>query len=92
MLGKAEAPKTMRRLPRRYAHFVYGMIQAAITTAVATTVATYQIARADLQFVGYWLSCWFVSLMTMLPVVILVAPIIQRAVYSLTEESPGKKA
>nr|PZN78652.1 MAG: GNAT family acetyltransferase [Pseudomonadota bacterium] len=92
MLGKAEAPKTMRRLPRRYAHFVYGMIQAAITTAVATTVATRQIASADLHFVLYWIESWSLSLATMLPVVLLAAPIIQRAVYSLTEEKPGEKA
>lgn len=76
----------MRRLPRRYAPFVYGMIQAAITSAVATAIATYHIAHLDLQFALYWLSCWALSLATMLPVVILVSPLIQRAVVSLTEE------
>lgn len=81
----------MKRLPRRYAHFVYGMIQAAITSAVATAIATYQIASADLQFALHWLGCWSLSLATMLPVVLLVAPLIQRAVYSLTEEKPRQE-
>lgn len=77
----------MKRLPRRYAPFAYGMIQAAVTSAVATAIATHQIARFDLQFALYWLSCWALSLLTMLPVVILVSPLIQRAVISLTERS-----
>jgi len=77
----------MRRLPRRYAPFVYGMIQAAVTSAVATIIATYQIAHLDLQFTVYWLECWGLSLLTMLPVVILISPLIQRAVISLTERN-----
>ena len=31
------------KLPRRYAPFVYGVIQAALTTAVATAIATYSV-------------------------------------------------
>ncbi len=75
----------MRRLPKHYAPFIYGVIQAAITSAVATVVATYGIASLELQFVVYWLECWGISVLTMLPVVILVSPLIQRAVFSLTE-------
>jgi high-affinity Fe2+/Pb2+ permease len=78
--------RRLRRLPKRYAPFVYGMIQAAITSAVATAIATYPMARLNLQFTFYWLGCWALSLTTMLPVVILVSPLIQRAVAALTEE------
>ncbi len=81
----------MRRLPRHYAPFVYGVIQAAITSAVATIIATYQMASLDLHFIIYWLQCWTLSVLTMLPVVILVSPLIQRAVFSLTEaKTPGE--
>lgn len=75
----------MRRLPRRFVPYVYGMIQAAITTGVATAIAAGQLATPDMHFVRYWLSCWLLSWATMLPVVVLVAPLIQRIVASLTE-------
>ena len=82
----------MKRLPRRYAPFIYGMIQAAITSAVATAIATHQLAHFDLEFALYWLGCWALSLATMLPVVILISPVIQRAVISLTEgNTPSEK-
>lgn len=74
----------MPKLPRRCAPFVYGVIQAAITTAIATAIATRQILGGGMEFFWYWVSCWALSWFTMLPVVILVAPLIQRAVLSLT--------
>jgi Protein of unknown function (DUF2798) len=74
----------MPKLPKRYAPFVYGIIQAAITTAIATAVATRQLLGGGMEFFWYWLGCWALSWITMLPVVILVAPLIQRAVLSLT--------
>ena len=75
----------MKRLPPRFAPFVYGIIQAAITTAVATAIATHQLASHGMAFVWYWLGCWALSWVSMLPIVIVVAPLIQRAVLSLTE-------
>jgi hypothetical protein len=75
----------MKPLPKRFAPFVYGLIQAGITTAVATAISTHQLAYADMQFVRFWIGCWALSWATMLPVVLLVAPLIQRAVIALTE-------
>ena len=74
----------MPKLPRRYAPFIYGLIQAAITTALATAIATKQMAPPGTQILSYWLSSWGLSWLTMLPVVVLVAPFIQRAVLFLT--------
>jgi hypothetical protein len=31
----------MFRIPRRFAHFVYGVIQSGVTTAIATGVASF---------------------------------------------------
>ena len=73
-----------RRLPREYAPFIYGVIQAAITTAIATAVATHQLIDFGMLFLAKWASAWLVAWLTMLPVVLLLAPVIQRAVVAMT--------
>jgi hypothetical protein len=75
---------SMARLPHRYAPLVYGIIQAAVTSAVATSVATYQSGASGLTAARYWLGCWSLSWLAMLPIVVLFSPLIQRAVLSLT--------
>lgn len=72
-------------IPKRFAPMTYGIIQAGITSAVATTIATWQAPAVGVNPVWYWVSCWGLSWLAMLPVVILVSPLIQRAVMALTE-------
>lgn len=84
------------KLSRRHAPFVYGIIQAAITTATATAIATYQGMGAG-GFPLHWLTSWGMAWLTMLPVVIGVSPLIQRTVLSLTRDddatdTPGNAA
>ncbi|HEY2185866.1 MAG TPA: DUF2798 domain-containing protein [Xanthobacteraceae bacterium] len=79
----------MARLPRQYAPLIFGIIQAAITTAVATAIATHQLAGFSMRFVEEWLSTWGVAFLTMLPVVVFVAPFIQRCVLALTVSPAG---
>ena len=74
----------MARLPQKYAPFVFGVIQAAITTAVATAIATCQLTEFGFVFLERWAFAWLVAWLTMLPVVILLAPLLQRAVIALT--------
>jgi hypothetical protein len=74
----------MIRLPQQYAPFVYGIIQAAITTAVATGIATHQMIDFNIRFVADWLLAWGLAFLIMLPVVVLVSPLIQRCVLALT--------
>ena len=74
----------MARLPQRYAPFVYGIVQAGITTAVASAITTHQLTGFGVQFFSRWASAWSLSWLTMLPVVIGLAPVIQRAVVALT--------
>jgi hypothetical protein len=79
----------MARLPQQYAPLVYGIIQAAITTAVATAIATHQFTDFNMRFVEEWFLAWGISFLTMLPVVIFVAPFIQRCVLALTLSTAG---
>jgi hypothetical protein len=78
----------MRLLPKRFAPYVYGTIQAAITTAVATAIATGQLTGFSVLFLERWALAWLVAWATMLPVVILLAPLIERAVRALTACKP----
>jgi hypothetical protein len=73
-------------LPYRYAPYAYGILQAAITTAVATGIAIYPLAHSAIEFIERWMVAWSVAWLTMVPVVLLAAPIIHRAVMRLFEE------
>lgn len=74
----------MARLPQRYSPLAYGIIQAAITTGVATAIATYQLRGIGADFLSRWCVSWLVAWLTMLPVVVLIAPFVQRAVAAMT--------
>jgi hypothetical protein len=74
----------MLRLPRQLAPFIYGLIQAAMTTAVATAVAIHQLTDFGVPFLRQWFSAWCIAWFTMLPIVIFAAPFIQRLVLVLT--------
>lgn len=78
------------RLPRRYAPFVYGTIQAALTTAVATAIAVRQVAGDGASLLLPWLYAWVLAFVSILPVVVLAAPLIQRAVLALTQARTGE--
>ena len=73
-------------LPYRYAPYAYGILQAAITTAVATGIAIYPLAHSAIEFIERWMVAWGIAWLTMVPVVLLAAPIILRAVMRLFEE------
>jgi Protein of unknown function (DUF2798) len=64
------------RIPRRYNHFVFGVIQSGLTCLVAAGIASFPAAGA-VQFMEHWLLAWLVSWAAMLPVVLLAAPFIR---------------
>ena len=78
----------MSLLSERFAPYAYGIIQSLITTAVATAVATLQLVGMGMEFLESWPFAWLVAWITMLPIVILIAPLIQRAVKQITAPSP----
>jgi len=73
----------MLRIPRRYGHFVFGVIQSGLTTAIATAIASLPFL-ADSTFLFHWLVAWLTAWAAMTPVVLLAAPVIRRLVGVLT--------
>ena len=73
----------MLRIPRRYGHFVFGVIQSGLTTAIATAIASLPFLE-DSTFLLHWLGAWVVAWAAMTPVVLLAAPVIRRLVEALT--------
>ena len=75
----------MRRIPHKYGHFVFGIIQSGMTSCIAAAIASLTFLD-DGQFLQNWISSWLVSWLVMLPVVIFAAPLIRQAVMKLTDE------
>jgi hypothetical protein len=70
-------------IPRKYAHFVFGVIQSGLTSAVAAAIAscTFPLQGA---FLTHWLLSWLLSWILMLPVVVVAAPGIRKLANLLT--------
>ena len=66
----------MWKVPKAYNHFAFGAIQAGVTCAVASAIASMQFA-ADGTFVSHWLRAYLFSWVAMLPVVVVAAPFIR---------------
>lgn len=69
----------MLKLPSRYSHFAFGVIQAGITSSIAAAIASIPFIDKGLFF-RHWLESWGISWLAMLPVVLLAAPFIRRMV------------
>jgi hypothetical protein len=73
----------MLGIPRRYGHFVYGVVQSGLTCAVAAAIASFPFLQEG-SFVTHWVRTWGLAWLIMLPVVLLAAPAIRRLTDSLT--------
>jgi hypothetical protein len=71
-------------IPSRCAPFVYGVIQAAITTGVASAVATLRVAPLSSAWIADWLVAWAIAWAATLPLVVFAAPLMQRLVQAIT--------
>jgi len=76
---------TAMLIPHRYSHFVYGTIQSGVTTGIATAVATSGYEDGAI-FLQRWTTTWGTSWLLMMPVVLFVAPAIQRLTALLTRD------
>ena len=76
----------MLRIPRRHGHFVFGVIQSGLTSAIAAGVASIPFL-GTFAFIENWLGSWLIAWMTTIPIVILAAPAIRRLVLALTIDS-----
>jgi len=72
-------------IPRRYSHFVFGVIQSGLTCLIAAGIASLP-ASAPAVFIKHWLLSWLISWTMMLPVVLVAAPAIRAVSLRLTRE------
>jgi hypothetical protein len=75
----------MSKIPTRYGHFLYGVVQSSLTCAVAASIACYPFIEQG-SFARHWFRLWGFSWMTMLPVVIFAAPVIRKITDRLTSD------
>jgi hypothetical protein len=85
LLSYGAGGSAMLAIPRRYSHFVFGLIQSGLTCAIAAAVASFPLIRTG-EFLANWLLSWLISWMTMLPLVLVAAPAIRSLSILLTRE------
>lgn len=73
----------MIKVPSRYSHVVYGVIQSGLTCSIAAAISSMPFAGEGL-FLQQWLRSWGISWIAMLPVILSAAPLIRRLVASMT--------
>jgi amino acid transporter len=78
----------MLGIPRRYSHFVFGIIQSGLTSLVAAGIASLPADGAAV-FLVHWMISWLIAWAAMLPVVLLAAPAIRAVSLRLTREERG---
>ncbi|TXC79043.1 DUF2798 domain-containing protein [Paraburkholderia azotifigens] len=67
----------MLKISSRYTHFVFGVLQAGLTSAIAAAIASISFLKGGM-FVSHWLTSWGISWLTMLPLVVTAAPFIRK--------------
>lgn len=77
-----QAP-TMKRVPKKYCHFLFSGIQSGMTCAVAAAIASASF-YAEGTFIHHWLNAYLISWAVMLPVALVAAPFIRRLAGMLT--------
>lgn len=75
----------MLRIPRRFSHFVFGVIQSGLTCLIAAAIASFPFLSSG-TFVVHWLQAWLVAWTIVLPIVVFAAPTIRRLTQLLTRD------
>jgi amino acid transporter len=81
----------MLGIPRRYSHFVFGIIQSGLTSLIAAGIASLPAGNATI-FLGHWMASWLIAWAAMLPIVLLAAPAIRAFALRLTREERDPRA
>ncbi|MCS3729994.1 DUF2798 domain-containing protein [Bradyrhizobium betae] len=81
----------MLGIPRRYSHFVFGIIQSGLTSLIAAGIASLPADSAPV-FLGHWMVSWLIAWAAMLPIVLLAAPAIRAFSLRLTQEEREPRA
>jgi membrane protein implicated in regulation of membrane protease activity len=88
--GKQHGP-VMLGIPRRYSHFVFGIIQSGLTSLIAAGIASFPAGSAMI-FIGHWMVSWLIAWAAMLPIVLMAAPAIRAFALRLTREDSEPRA
>ncbi|WP_456843299.1 DUF2798 domain-containing protein [Bradyrhizobium sp. USDA 4486] len=80
----------MLGIPRRYSHFVFGVVQSGLTSLIAAGIASFPAASATL-FLQHWTLSWLVAWAAMLPIVLVAAPAIRAFSLRLTREETAPR-
>ena len=75
----------MLGIPRRYSHFVFGVIQSGLTSLIAAAIASYPLLHAG-RFLQNWITAWLIAWAMMIPAVLFAAPAIRSLSILLTRE------
>jgi hypothetical protein len=75
----------MLGIPRRFGHYVFGVIQSGLTCAIAAAIASAPMWGSG-AFVEHWLRSWALAWVVMLPVVLFAAPLIRSLTNLLTTD------
>lgn len=73
----------MLKISTRYTHFVFSVIQSGLTCAIAAAIASMSLFDSG-TFAAQWFKAWLLSWATMLPVVLIAAPVIRRLAEGIT--------
>ncbi len=73
----------MLAIPRRYSHFVFGVVQSGLTCIVTASIASIPFF-AEGMFLSHALRAWLIAWAVMLPVVLIAAPGIRKLVELVT--------
>ena len=76
---------SMFGIRRRYSHFIFGIIQAGLTSLIAAGIASFP-SPSQVDFFSHCLLSWLIAWIAMLPVVVLAAPAIRAISLALTRE------
>jgi FtsH-binding integral membrane protein len=80
----------MLGIPRRYGHFVFGVLQSGLTCAVAAAIASFSSIPAG-NFFRNWITSWFAAWVAVLPIVIFAAPLIRKLTDALTRDDGARR-
>jgi hypothetical protein len=80
----------MLKIPRRYSHFMFAVLQSALTSAIAAAIASVGLISQG-TFLRHWLESWLLAWILMLPFVILFAPLLNKFTVLLTQPDRSDK-
>ena len=75
----------MLRIPRKYLHHVFGILQSGLTSGLVSASASAPLVAPG-SFLSHWLGAWLLSWLMMVPVVVVAAPGIRNVANFLTRD------